>query len=220
MGPLTEGNTPLFDRLADRYDAWFEGDEGRLIFQIELEAIRAAAQTAPRPWLEVGVGSGRFAAALGGIDVGIDPSERLLEMAYSRGVNTVKGYGERLPFGDNSFGAVFLIVTICFVDDPMPVLQECRRVLHRDGKLIIGLVPRESPWGKKYAAKGMHGHPFYSHAHFYTVSQVESMLNEAGFTLEGCLSTLFQPPDRVVQPELPRPGCTGAAGFVVFRARA
>ena len=207
----------LFDRLADRYDAWFEGDEGRLIFQIELEAIRAAAQTAPRPWLEVGVGSGRFASALG-IDVGIDPSEKLLEMAHARGVSTIRGRGERLPFADGSFGTVFLIVTICFVDDPMAVLQECRRVLRSGGKLILGFVPRESPWGEKYAAEGMRGHPFYSHAHFYTVSQVESMLNEAGFTLEGCLSTLFQPPDRVVQPELPRPGCTGAAGFVVFRA--
>ncbi len=210
--------THPFDQLAARYDAWFEGNEGRLIFQIELAAIRAAAQAAPQPWLEVGVGSGRFAAALG-INVGIDPSEKLLEIARRRGVHATRAYGEHLPFEDNAFGTVFLIVTICFVDDPLPVLQECHRVLHRDGKLIIGLVPQESVWGKKYTAEGEHGHPFYSHAHFYTVSQVESMLDKAGFTLEGCFSTLFQPPDRVVQPEFPRPGCIGAAGFVVFRAR-
>lgn len=219
MGPLAEGNTPLFDRLAHRYDAWFEGDEGRLIFQIELEAIRAAAQTAPRPWLEVGVGSGRFASALG-IDVGIDPSEKLLEMAHARGVRTIRGRGERLPFADGSFGTVFLIVTICFVDDPMAVLQECRRVLRSGGKLILGFVPRESPWGKRYSRVAQEGHPFYSHARFYTIDEAERLLGEAGFAVEGATSTLFQPPGHVERLEPPRPGRSGTAGFVVFRARA
>ncbi len=209
----------VFDQLASRYDAWFDGEEGRLIFQIELAAIQAATQTAPRPWLEVGVGSGRFAAALG-IDVGVDPSENLLKMARERGVRVVRGYGEHLPFAASAVGTVFLIVTICFVDDPLPVLRECQRVLRPGGKLIVGLVPRESPWGKKYTAAGRHGHPFYVHARFYTVSQVESMLSKTGFTLEGCRSTLFQPPDCVAQPELPQPECSATAGFVVVRARA
>lgn len=209
---------PLFDRLAHRYDAWFDGDEGRLIFQIELAAIRGAAQAASRPWLEVGVGSGRFAAALG-IDVGIDPSENLLEMARGRGVHAIRGYGEHLSFPDNAFGAVFMIVTICFVDDPVPVLQECHGVLRPDGKLIVGLVPRESAWGEKYIAEGRRGHPFYSHARFYTVSQVKSLLHKAGFTLEDCTSTLFQPPGRAVEYEAPKEGCGSKAGFVTFVAR-
>ena len=93
-------------------------------------------------------------------------------------------------------------------------------MLRPGGELIVGLVPRESPWGKKYTAVGRHGHPFYTHARFYTVSQVESMLNKAGFTHEGCRSTLFQPPDHVAHPEPPRSECSGTAGFVVFRARA
>lgn len=123
----------LFDRLVRRYDVWFDGDEGRLIFQIKLAAIRAVAQAAPQPWLEIGVGSGRFAYALG-MDVGIDPSEKLLEMARKRGVHAIRGYGEHLPLANNSFGAVFMIVTICFMDDPAPILRECHRVL-RPGKI-------------------------------------------------------------------------------------
>lgn len=208
----------LFDGLAHRYDAWFDGDEGRLIFEIELAAIRATAQVAPRPWLEVGVGSGRFAAALG-INVGIDPSEKLLEIARGRGVDSIREYGEHLSFADNSFGAVFMIVTICFVDDPLPVLRECHRVLYPDGKLIVGLVPRESAWGEKYTVEGQRGHPFYSHAKFYTVSEIESLLEKAGFYSRRCVSTLFHPPGRTVEYEAPKEGCDPEAGFVTFIAQ-
>lgn len=207
----------LFDRLADRYDAWFEGKDGRLVFQSELAAIRAVSSDAPRPWLEVGVGSGRFAQALG-IDVGIDPAERLLAMARRRGVHVVHGYGEHLPFADSSFGAVFMIVTICFVDDPVPVLQECRRVLRPEGSLVIGLVPRESPWGKEYVRKGKEGHPFYSYARFYTIPEIESLLKRTGFSPQRCVSTLFQPPGQVEVAEAPRPGCNPKAGFLVYVA--
>ena len=50
----------FFDDLASEYDAWFD-KEGSLIFFIELQAFRALLQSLPKPWLEVGVGSGRFA---------------------------------------------------------------------------------------------------------------------------------------------------------------
>ena len=48
-----------FERLADRYDAWFETGKGRLVFQVEAKCLRDLLEEAPRPWLEVGVGTGR-----------------------------------------------------------------------------------------------------------------------------------------------------------------
>jgi len=66
----------LFDSLASEYDAWFE-QEGKLIFDIEVKAFQEMLPLLPKPWLEVGVGSGRFAQALG-IETGVDPSARLL----------------------------------------------------------------------------------------------------------------------------------------------
>jgi hypothetical protein len=82
-----------FAVLAERYDAWFEG-AGKLVFPIEVAALEEAARRFPRPWLEVGVGSGRFAKALG-IDLGIDPARRLLALAQGRGVNAIYGRGRR-----------------------------------------------------------------------------------------------------------------------------
>jgi SAM-dependent methyltransferase len=212
-----KGPSP-FDRLAQRYDAWFEEDEGRLIFQTELSALRELARGLPRPWLEVGVGSGRFASALG-IDVGIDPSERLLELARKRGLTVLPGRGEELPFPDASFGTAFLIVTICFLPEPAPVLREIARVLRENGRLVLGLVPRESRWGKHYLAEGHRGHPFYSQATFYSLEELSGLLSRAGFQIERCLSTLYQPPGGVREVERPRPGCDPAAGFLAILAR-
>jgi len=200
------------------YDAWFAGEEGKLIFQIELAALRSIVKDLPRPWLEVGVGSGRFAQALG-IDLGIDPSEKLLEMARQRGVSAIRGRGEQLPFADSSFGTAFVIVTICFVEDPEPVLRECHRVLRRDSRLVIGFVPQESPWGKHYLEEGQRGHPFYSHAKFYNLGEVEELLARTSFQLERCSSTLFQSPGQVKGSEEPRKGCDHQAGFVALLAQ-
>jgi SAM-dependent methyltransferase len=207
-----------FDELAERYDAWFAGEEGKLIFQIELAALRSTLKGLPWPWLEVGVGSGRFAQALG-INLGINPSGKLLEMARQRSVSAIRGRGERLPSANGSFGTIFLIVTICFVEAPEPVLRECHRVLRRDGRLVIGLVPRESPWGKLYIEESQHGHPFYSQAEFYTTKEVEGLWEGVGFQLERCSSTLFQPPGRGKGLEEPWAGCDPHTGFVALLAR-
>jgi len=49
-----------FDDLALEYDAWFD-KEGSLIFFIEVQAFKSLLPTLPKPCLEIGVGSGRFA---------------------------------------------------------------------------------------------------------------------------------------------------------------
>ena len=211
-----ETTASVFDTLAAEYDAWYDG-KGRLSFLIEVEALRDLSISLPRPWLEVGVGSGRFAQALG-IDVGLDPAARLLDMAWGRGVDVLLGVGERPPFQDATFGALFLIVTLCFVDSPPEVLREANRLLKDDGKVILGLVLRESAWGKAYLARKEEGHRFYRHATFYSFEEVSALLRGAGFSIHDVVSTLFQEPGQVKDMELPRRGFYPHAGFVVVSA--
>ena len=205
-----------FDSLASVYDDWFE-EEGKLPFAIEVRAFHEVLSFLPKPWLEIGMGSGRFAQALG-IETGIDPSIKLLEMARKRGITTLLGRGEQQSFGKESFGTVFLIVTLCFLDSPLDVLREAYRILVPGGKVALGLVLRESPWGRFYQRKQQQGHRFYKYATFYSYDEVIGLLEEAGFLLEKVVSTLFQEPDRVEHMESPRNGYSADAGFTVLVA--
>ena len=205
-----------FDSMATAYDAWFE-EEGKLIFAIEVKALREVLPLLPKPWLEVGVGSGRFAQALG-IETGIDPSAKLLEMAKSRGIAVFQVKGEERFFGEETFGAVFLIVTLCFVDSPIAVLREACRILKPEGKIVLGLVLRESPWGKFYQSKKLAGHRFYKHATFYSYQEVERLLMDSGFTIKKVVSALFQAPGDVKKMEATEEGFSMNAGFTVIVA--
>ena len=212
-----------FDSLASAYDGWFEG-EGKLTFAIEVRAFHEVLPSLPKPWLEIGVGSGRFAQALG-IESGLDPSIRMLEIARRRGIMTYLGRGEQLPFGDASFGTVFLITTLCFCDSPPDVLKEVHRITVPGGKIALGMVLRESPWGRFYQQKKEKEHSRYKYS-FFQYDEVVRLLEQAGFSVEKVISTLFQKPgrvnreepDRVGHMESPRSGYSADAGFTVLVA--
>jgi len=71
-GPIIR-MTIAFDPMADAYDRWYDTPKGKAIFQAELKCLRSLHEKSPGRWLEVGVGTGRFACSLG-IAEGIDPS--------------------------------------------------------------------------------------------------------------------------------------------------
>jgi ubiquinone/menaquinone biosynthesis C-methylase UbiE len=153
-----------------------------------------------------------------GISIGIDPSIKLLEMADQRGITVFQGTGEQLVFDTASFGTVFLIFTLCFLDSPSDVLKEAYRVLAPGGKMALGLVLKDSPWGKFYQREKQRGHRFYQYATFRRYKDVVALLEEAGFFIEKVLSTLFQKPGKVEHRELPRGGFSRDAGFVIIVA--
>jgi len=212
----SDGGVSPFDDLALQYDTWFDRD-GKLIFHIEVRAFRELLPSLPKPWLEIGVGSGRFAQALG-IESGVDPSSKLLKMARKRGIIAFLGRGEKELFDEESFGTVFLIVTLCFVDSPLDVLQEANRILIPSGKLVLGLVLKESPWGQLYQQKKDEGHRFYRYATFYSCDEVVKLLARAGFVTEKIVSTLFQKPRKVHHMEEPKEGYFPNAGFTIISA--
>ena len=213
---MIKSKISVFNSLTSDYDAWFE-EEGRLIFASEVEALRQALPLLPKPWIEVGVGSGRFAQALG-IDIGLDPSSKLLRMAKNRCISAILGKGEEMPFQDGVFGTVFFVVTLCFVDSPKKTLDEATRLLKSGGKLVLGLVLKESPWGQLYKKKKETCHHLYRYAMFYSYGEVDMLLNQAGFSVEQVISTLFQNHGEVNHIELPRQGFSTDAGFTVILA--
>ncbi len=165
----------------------------------------------------MGVGSGRFAAALD-VGYGIDPAWAPLVLAAGRGIHVVQAVGERLPFPDRSFGAILLVVTLCFADDPHALLAEARRVLREDGAVVLGDVLAESRWGQHYRALGAEGHPFYSAARFLTREETLDALRQAGLRLARVRSTLLQPPTEEPVPEPALEGENPEAGFAGWQS--
>ena len=179
-------NRNPFDVYAEDYDRWFI-TEGREVYTYE---IRAVCGEMPRgKALEIGVGTGRFAAPLG-VRYGLDPSLNALRLAGGRVDYRIVGRGEELPFKSETFSVVLLIVTVCFLEDVEGTVKEVRRVLKRNGELLLGYVPRETRTGEEYIRKGMRGHRFYSVARFWSTSDLLSLLERYGFQKRGFRSVV------------------------------
>jgi SAM-dependent methyltransferase len=203
-----------FERHAPAYDAWF--DAHPWAFRSEVEAL---GRFWPRgcEGLEVGVGSGRYAQALG-IHRGVEPSAAMRELARRRGIEVVDGVAESLPFEDGRFDAVLMVTTLCFLDDPHRALAECRRVLKPAGLLVTGFVDARSELGIRYEARRGESR-FYGEARFWSVPEVVGALTRAGFTAIRILQTLFRPPEELRALEPVKTGY-GEGAFVVVAGRA
>jgi SAM-dependent methyltransferase len=206
-------NAP-FDAHHRRYENWFATHEAA--YCSELLAVRALL-----PWegigLEIGVGTGRFAAPLG-VRVGVDPSAAMLEYAHARCICVVQGVAEQLPFATASFDYALIVTTICFVDDARAMLREARRVIKPDGCLVIGFIDRESALGQEYLAHQAEN-VFYREATFYSAKDVERLLCDSGFPCQVWVQTLsgLLPEMREIEPLHAGRG-TGA--FVAVRGMA
>lgn len=204
----------VFDEHHRRYEAWFERHSAA--YYSELLAVRAFLPLSGLG-LEIGVGSGRFAAPLG-VRVGIDPSMPMLEHARERGIGAVCGVAEQLPFADSSFDYGLIVTTLCFVEDPGAMLREARRVIKPDGCLVIGFVDRESGLGQEYLSHQAEN-VFYRDATFYSVAEVERLLYRSGFPSQCWGQTLSRPLGEMREME-PLSAGRGSGAFVVVRGEA
>ncbi len=207
------GRVLPFELHAGRYDHWFERHPA--LYRSELEALRQCVLPHGSS-LEVGVGSGRFAAPLG-VTLGIDPSAAMLARAGRRGVRVVRAVAEALPFRAGSFDQVLIVTTLCFVDSPQKMLSEARRVLVPGGRLVLGFIDASSPAGQDYQSRRYRS-PFYRDATFYSAAQVEQLLQGQTFQVEHWWQTLLRPLSEITVPEDARPG-HGQGAFLVVCAR-
>jgi ubiquinone/menaquinone biosynthesis C-methylase UbiE len=209
----------VFNTFAEKYDKWYDKPFGKTAFNLENECIKSLCKNLERPFLEIGVGTGRFAVSLE-VKYSIDKSVEMLKFAKERGLEVIRGEGGNLPFVDASFGAAFLIVTLCFVDDPLKVLKETSRVLEDGGFVILGLIPKESPWASFYEKKGEEGNVFYKIAWFYTINKLKSMLKNVDLQISEVRSTILQPPtEEPLHFEFSREGYCKEAGFIAIRTQ-
>ncbi|HEY8628592.1 MAG TPA: class I SAM-dependent methyltransferase [Gaiellaceae bacterium] len=103
-------------------------------------AFQAIAEVRPGRVLEVGGGEGelaeRIVGELGAKLVGIDQSERMVEIQRSKGIDARVGTAEELPFADGEFDLAVAAWMLYHVPDPHRALAELARVLRPGGRLV------------------------------------------------------------------------------------
>ena len=124
-----------FEEHREEYEQWFVLN--RFAYQSELDAVR---QLLPEgKGLEIGVGSGLFAAPLG-IEFGVEPSPKMLELAKQRGIKVIRGIGEQLPVRNASLDFALMVTTVCFLDNVMQGFREAQRILKPGGHFLVGFI--------------------------------------------------------------------------------
>lgn len=199
----------VFEELALEYDKWF--DENRFVYESELRAMK---RHLPKGFgIEIGVGTGRFAVPLG-VNIGVEPAKNMAQIARGRGLEVVEAKAEMLPFRNNIFDYALIVVTICFVENPIKVLEEMKRIIKPNGSLIIGLIDKDSFLGKIYELKKNKSR-FYKYAKFYSTEQVINWLKELGFNHIKTSQTIFKQLEEITNIEPIKDGY-GKGGFVVL----
>ena len=157
---------------------WFAGRDRLVLRLLDHHA-------APLPMLDLGCGTGRFAASLaaeGRRVLAIDPAP---DLALAPAGATLVGSAEQVPLADASVGTVMVRDVIEHLDDAA-ALAECSRVL-RPGGLLVVLVPA---WPSLWSERDDHA----GHLRRYTRASLRRVVVDAGFevvTLRGYQLTLL-----------------------------
>lgn len=201
-----------FEILVKEYDQWFQ--EHQFAYESELEAIK---RFLPHTGfgIELGVNTGRFAAPLG-IKKGVEYYHEMKAIAESRGIEVFESSQDDFPFNKEEFDYA-LIVDIAYLENPTITFEQAHKIIKPGGKLIVGFIEKNSPIGVIYQTEKQDS-PFYKMAKFYTVSEVNEMLNRVGFKHFEYMQTLFgKSLDEIKSKQIPKENY-GNGSFVIIKA--
>jgi len=177
-----------FDEIADRYDLWYESAEGAMYDHCEKKAISKylPGNVQGLKLLEIGCGTGhwsQFFSEYGFQVTGVDISERMIEIAHSKGVPNASfqiADGQSLPFSDGSFDVAAAITTLEFVDNAESVVQEMIRCARKPaGQLLIGVLNALAGFNRK---RQQDPESLYAEAHLFSPRQLKRLLEPYGQT--------------------------------------
>ncbi|MGD9676852.1 MAG: class I SAM-dependent methyltransferase [Vulcanibacillus sp.] len=198
-----------FDIFASEYDSWYSSDLGSFVDEIEKELVeKVAIFNSNEKVLDIGAGTGNYSIwmAKKGLDVtSIDQSKGMLEVARKKSekenlnINFIYGDAHSLDFEDCTFDIVISVTAIEFMENASIVLKEAYRVLKPKGRLVVGLLTKNSSWGEMYR-QSIKENPdsIFSKAHLYEEDELMHLLPYSYKLLKG----LYIPPSREFDKEV------------------
>jgi SAM-dependent methyltransferase len=154
--------------------------------------------------LDVGCSSGAFlgsAQQLGYVAEGVEPAPRAAATAQSRGLKVFNGLLHEARFESASFDAISLLEVIEHLKEPLPVLQECARLLRHGGVLLIGTGNTDSwqanAFGPKWDYLQIERHG--GHVSFFNPISLQKLAGQAGLSLAALKTRGLRFSDRSTQ---------------------
>jgi demethylmenaquinone methyltransferase / 2-methoxy-6-polyprenyl-1,4-benzoquinol methylase len=134
----------IFDNTASHYDALSAALSFGTCRAYRRFALRRAGLRPGMKLLDVATGTGLVARAALQLGLppaeitGLDPSSGMLRQNQHRqSISLVQGFGETIPFADESFDFITMGYALRHVDDLVALFAEFRRVLRPGGRIVV-----------------------------------------------------------------------------------
>ncbi len=139
--------------------------------------------------LDVGCSSGAFlsiAIQLGYRAEGVEPAPKAAQSAIQAGLKVHSGTLHSTRFLTGNFDALTLFEVIEHIKDPLELLKECRRILRREGILLIGTGNTDSWTAAIMKSRWQYFHIEHhgGHISFFNPLSMCLLAERAGFTLQ------------------------------------
>jgi ubiquinone/menaquinone biosynthesis C-methylase UbiE len=180
-------DNPFFEeKLAQRYEQWYEVSEGRRADLLEKELLGQLLDgfSGAQSLLEIGCGTGHFTryfTTLLPSVVGLDISPAMLKEARRRDtdreISYLIGDALHLPFSNASFDVVVFITTLEFLNNPQQALGEAGRVARRG--VLLGVLNAYSLMGIARRLESLFKPTIYNKAHFYSVGELARLVRKS-----------------------------------------
>jgi SAM-dependent methyltransferase len=179
-------------RIAASYDAVAETYADKLFNELDYkpfdrELLDQVAERADGVICDLGCGPGhvaRYLAGRGAEVIGVDLSHAMVDVARRRnpGLRFEHGNMLDLPFADGEWAAVVALYSIIHIErEQVPAaLAETRRVLRRDGLLIVGVHGGDG----EIRHDQFLGHDVPFTGTFFRLDELRRFIEDAGFTIE------------------------------------
>ena len=186
------------------YARWRESHLGALTERIEGDTIfQLAGDLDGKRVLDLGCGDGTYSIAAfekGAHVTGVDISNAMLDSAERRAaacgasVEWRQASAKLLPFESGTFDIVLAVTILCFIKNPLQVVQEVSRVMHPGGSFVIGELGKYSAWALLRRVRGWLGSSMWRDTHFWTPGELQRLLQQAGFRVTASRACVYYPP--------------------------
>ena len=198
----------FYEAEAASYDdrRWHD-PAGLATHRVHIKVVRELlAKAPPGPFLELGIGTGRFGATLANAErpcFGLDISRNMLARAAARGqeegtgghLALVQASGGSLPFATGSIGACLSVNVLSHLPDPPATVAELGRVIRPGGVFLANWPNAQSPYVPYTLAVRLTGRSLLRGVltNHYTPREIRALLGRNGFEIEDIRGHLAAP---------------------------